>query len=171
MPQCINRPQWVKQYLQFLWGSFYRWKHIGWNCADDTVNIAYHNTFVSLQGNISIWNKILLKSFPNGLMHSIDYTPSMMTSWHGNTFHITDLLWRKSTGQISASIMTSSNGNIFRVTGPLCGEFTGHRWIPLTKASKVVLWCFLWSAPEQMVEQTRETLVIWNAIVLIMTSL
>ena len=28
--------------------------------------------------------------------------------------------------------MTSSNGNIFRVTGPLCGEFTGHRWIPLT---------------------------------------
>ena len=30
---------------------------------------------------------------------------------------------------------TSSNENIFRVTGPLCGEFTGHRWIPLTKAS------------------------------------
>ena len=26
--------------------------------------------------------------------------------------------------------MTSSNGNIFRVTGPLCGEFTGRRWIP-----------------------------------------
>ena len=25
---------------------------------------------------------------------------------------------------------TSSNGNIFRVTGPLCGEFTGPRWIP-----------------------------------------
>ena len=43
--------------------------------------------------------------------------------------------------------MTSSNGNIFRVTGPLCGEFTGHRWIPLTKASDVELWCFLWSAP------------------------
>ena len=30
--------------------------------------------------------------------------------------------------------MTSSNGNIFRVTGPLCGEFTGDRWIPRTKA-------------------------------------
>ena len=27
----------------------------------------------------------------------------------------------------------SSNGNIFRVTGPLFGEFTGHRWISLTK--------------------------------------
>ena len=43
--------------------------------------------------------------------------------------------------------MTSSNGKIFRVTGPLCGEFTGHRWIPLTKASDAELWCFLWSAP------------------------
>ena len=44
--------------------------------------------------------------------------------------------------------MTSSNGNIFRVTGPLCGEFTGRRWIPLTKASDAELWCFLWSLSE-----------------------
>ena len=45
------------------------------------------------------------------------------------------------------NMMTSSNGNIFRVTGPLCGEFTCHRCIPLTKASDAELWCFLWSAP------------------------
>ena len=38
--------------------------------------------------------------------------------------------------------MTSSNGNIFRVTGHLCGEFTGHRWIPHTKACNAGLWCF-----------------------------
>ena len=44
-------------------------------------------------------------------------------------------------------MMTSSNRNIFRVTGLLWGEFTGHRWIPLTKASDVEHWCFLWSAP------------------------
>ena len=44
------------------------------------------------------------------------------------------------------NMMTSSNGNIFRVTGPLCGEFTGPRWIPHTKASDAELWCFLWSA-------------------------
>ena len=25
-----------------------------------------------------------------------------------------------------------------------CGEFTGHRWIPRTKASDAELWCFLW---------------------------
>ena len=43
--------------------------------------------------------------------------------------------------------MTSSNGNIFRVTGHLCEEFTGLRWIPLTKASDAELWCLFWSVP------------------------
>ena len=38
------------------------------------------------------------------------------------------------------------------VTGPLCWEFTGHRWIPRTKASDAELWCFLRSAPEYTVE-------------------
>ena len=45
-------------------------------------------------------------------------------------------------------MMTSSNGNILRVTGHLCGEFTGHRWIPRSKASDAELWYFLWSASE-----------------------
>ena len=62
-------------------------------------------------------------------------------------------------------------GNNFRVTGPLCGEFTGHRCIPLTKACDAELWCFLWPAPEQKVEQTIETLVIWDAKAPIMTSM
>ena len=37
----------------------------------------------------------------------------------------------------------SSNENIFHITGHLCREFTGHRWIPRTKASNTELWCFL----------------------------
>ena len=49
---------------------------------------------------------------------------------------------------LPSEMMTSSNGNIFRVTGHLCGEFTGPRWIPHTKASGAELWCFLWSASE-----------------------
>ena len=49
-------------------------------------------------------------------------------------------------------MMPSSNGNIFRVTGHLCGEFTGYRWIPRTKASDAELWCFLWFAPGYTVE-------------------
>ena len=59
--------------------------------------------------------------------------------------------------------MTASNGNIFRVTGLLCGESTGHRWIPLTKASDVELWCFVWCAPEQTVKQTIDTPMISDA--------
>ena len=43
--------------------------------------------------------------------------------------------------------MTSSNGKIFSVAGPLCGEVTGHRWIPRTTASDAELLCFLWSEP------------------------
>ena len=31
------------------------------------------------------------------------------------------------------------------LTGPLCGEFTGQRWLPLSKVSDAELWCFLWS--------------------------
>ena len=56
------------------------------------------------------------------------------------------------TSWILQAMMTSSNGNIFRVTGHLCGEFTGPRWIPHTKASDAELWCFLWSASEWTVE-------------------
>ena len=69
------------------------------------------------------------------------------------------------------AMMTTSNGSIFRVTGPLWGEITGHRWIPLTKASNVDLWCSLWIAAEEPVEQLIETQVIGDAIVFIMTSL
>ena len=42
----------------------------------------------------------------------------------------------------------------FRVTGPLCGEFTRHRWIPLTKASGAELWCFLSSINKRLSKQS-----------------
>ena len=61
-------------------------------------------------------------------------------------------------------MMISSNGIIFRVTGNLCGEFTGHRWIPLIKDNDEELRYFLSSA-------TRLRLVIWDAIAPIMMSL
>ena len=57
------------------------------------------------------------------------------------------------------------------VIGPLCGEFTAYRWIPITKASDAELWWLLRSPPEQTVEQTMETPVIWDATLLIITSL
>ena len=59
------------------------------------------------------------------------------TAWnnYGNCIYMGWISTRK-------TLMTSSNGNIFRITGPLCGEFTGHWWIPFTKASDEELWCF-----------------------------
>ena len=41
----------------------------------------------------------------------------------------------------------------------------------LPKTSGAKLWCFLWSALEQKIEQTVETPVIWDAIAPIMTTL
>ena len=47
------------------------------------------------------------------------------------------------------NMMTSANGNVFRVTGPLCREFTGHRWIPRTKASDAELDVFFDLCPNK----------------------
>ena len=47
------------------------------------------------------------------------------------------------------------------------GVSTGHRWIPLTKASGTEIWF----APGQTFEQTLRKPVIWDTIALIMTSL
>ena len=43
--------------------------------------------------------------------------------------------------------------------------------VSLTKTSEVELWCFLWSAPQQMIEQTMEMPVIWDATTVFMMSL
>ena len=90
--------------------------------------------------------------------------------WPSNSNWSLANYWSSSGGVVGLYIffmMTSSNGNIFRLTGLLCGEFTGHRWIPLTKASSAELWCFLWPASESTVEQT----IVWDNIAPIMTLL
>ena len=49
--------------------------------------------------------------------------------------HSLHISWRSTHPLFPIFKMTPWHGNMFRVTGPLCGEFTGHWWIPLTKAS------------------------------------
>ena len=69
---------------------------------------------------------------------------------------------------ISRFMMTSSNGNIFRVTGHLCEEFNGYRLNPRTKASDAELWCFSWSAPEQMDNvKTWDGVMLWEEFIII----
>ena len=45
------------------------------------------------------------------------------------------------------------------------------KWEHFPHCCKVEFWCFLWCASEQTAEQTIEVPVIWDSIVLIMTSL
>ena len=61
--------------------------------------------------------------------------------------------------------------NPFRVTDPLCGEFTGRRWITLTNASNAELWCFrsqitrfmgpTWGPPESCRSKMGPMLAPW----------
>ena len=67
----------------------------------------------------------------------IAYVTSFLKRRHG--YHVT---------RGNRCMIMSSDGNIFHVTGHLCGEFTGSRWSPHTRASDAELWCLLWSAPE-----------------------
>ena len=50
------------------------------------------------------------------------------------------MYWKPSHVHAHISCWRHQNGNIFRVIGPLCGEFTGDRWITLTKTSDAELW-------------------------------
>ena len=96
--------------------------------------------------------------------HSVDasFTRSRLNRRKLNTYRERrPPSWENGTRQVPSQLPHSA----------LWGESTGHRWIPLTKASDAEFWCFLWPAPEQTVEQTIETPVIWDAIALIMTSL
>ena len=111
--------------------------------------------FVSLLVTSSILPKLL----PNptvlvtailslGFLYSL--VPNFVTSW---SILIEGILIRSGWQSLRTQrndrqmgiipMMTSSNGNIFRVTGYLCGEFTGSRWNPRTKASDAELWFFL----------------------------
>ena len=63
---------------------------------------------------------------------SVREHPNKIVGLWRNWKQINNKRWHPS--QSTSNMMTSSNWNIFRVTCPLYEEFTGHRWIPLTKA-------------------------------------
>ena len=101
------------------------WGRMGTLVAYPNVNNRWARIW-TCQANIVILNSPRIQVYI-----CVTWIPSHVIEWTGPSFK-----------------MTSSNGNIFRVTGHLCGEFTGPRWIPRTKASDAELWCLLWCAPE-----------------------
>ena len=64
--------------------------------------------------------------------------------YRSNTYAI---IYSLKSPKLRQFIMKSSKGGAFRVTSPLCGEFTGHRWIPLTKASdaEFLMFSLVWA--------------------------
>ena len=95
-----------------------------------------------MQYSLSRCNQFFVHLFPDGLVQLFD--GDLKAFWFCWWW------WRRcgdggTCMKKSMNMTASSNGNIFRVTGHLCREFTGHRWIPRTKASDAELWCFLWS--------------------------
>ena len=169
----------IKQQISVIWTrsqcssvmSYIRSIH-----TDSFVKYAQARSIYILKSHIQQYNSIL------GGQRAVSYwiyiakniarhiSLSKPKQWLMNNilYYFLTLKWQRSSRSV---MMTSSNGNIFRVTGPLWGEFTGQRWVPLTKANGAELWCFIWSAPKRMVEQTIETLVSLDTTMLIMTSL
>ena len=106
-----------------------------------------------------IWSFRLKKTaFNVSLIHWSRLGKGGYTSQTCSCIHI----WMLISVYFAFYMMTSSNENVVCVTNTLWGE---------PPASDAEFWCFLWFAPEQTVEETIETPVIWDAIVLIMTSL
>ena len=65
----------------------------------------------------------------------IQYVHIFIDALNGKTHHRNrTVVWINHLHTKRTFMMTSSNGNIFRVTGLFVREFTGHRWIPHTKA-------------------------------------
>ena len=175
MQKCDLRQRYCFQFLGkyiflrhiFAWSSHCTWWH------------HQMETFCKLLA-LYEWNPLVTDGFPSQrpAMRSFDVffdqrlnkqlSKQSRCWWFEMPSHS---LWCHCNDGMEHCMMTSSYGNILHVTGPLWVESTGHRWIPLTKASNAKLWCFLWSVPEQTVEQTIKMLVIWDAITLFMISL
>ena len=119
----------------------------------------YRNAISKITFNIPQWNEILSKF---GIRGTLDY---QRETWKGleNKWGLSGLI-----SAIGPGLAGGVGGVFFHVVilpslhhhddvikwkhfplhWPLCGEFTGHRWIPHTKATDAELSCFLWSTPK-----------------------
>ena len=79
-----------------------------------------------------------LKQILRWLQHAILPFPidAILTLPNGGPFHTIQY------SLVFIIIISWWHGNIFRVSGHLCGDFTGPRWIPHTKANDAELWYF-----------------------------
>ena len=98
----------------------------------------------------STHSETILNNFVKSFIRNNTQGPDNLSKRKHNKTVLWDILytlgswWRHQMELFSA---ICAGNTIFR---HLCWEFTGHRWIPRTKASDAELWCFLWSAPKRL---------------------
>ena len=122
--------------VAFTWGQFHM------KCSKYLSLLSWNITDWIIQPYLPGANQLMCKTH---FLSWVDFTKSIPSQPE----YFIYIAWGSGRVRIFIAMMMSSNGNIFRVTGPLWGESTGDPWIPLTKASDMELWCFLWSEPEQ----------------------
>ena len=137
--------------MKFKWTSYRRTSDVNmlYPCNTNEVDMRFINSSHEIHMKF-IW----ISNDLNFMLTSCELHKNYMTSslhytwiWLLASLLCTSYEWASESALIVSisgnHMMTSSNGDIFRVTGHLCGEFTGDRWIPCTKASDVELWCSL----------------------------
>ena len=140
-------------------------KEIHWNDGLHCKFIVYCNQFSQLL-NVSC----LLASLWPTRTHVISLSSVLLVYWYlvgsartiSSLFNLDDVI-----KQTFSALLALCAGN----SPVTVGGFTGHWWIPLTKASDADLWCFLWFTFEQTIEWTVDKPVIRDNIALTMKSL
>ena len=134
------------------------WMRAVWNFHRIWITMPYFS-LNGFQVMASLWCITLVTSrvTPGNIGFPYKRWIRVIVNWTRNSpksddAYIYKWTWPSLIGSGNGFMMTSSNRNIFRVAGRLCGGFTGHWWIPLTKASDAELSCFVWSALEQTIE-------------------
>ena len=104
----------ISELLRFIISSLVSSQRIYWP--------QFHASLLNRNILVYLLNRERFLSIPAAASSDVIYGNSLRSCWLSNET-LAPLA-------VELSWMTSSNGIIFRVTGPLCGEFTGHRWIP-----------------------------------------
>ena len=120
-----------------LWKIVLKWNHDHWRNSFEDIIYKICTIFLLRQGvraSVEVYRKCIwwLKAI------------LFFTIYNKMGFYYEILTYHPLTG---FSRWRHLMGTFAALLDICAGNFTGHRWIPFTKANDVGLWCFLWSAP------------------------
>ena len=145
MPYGITRPQWVK------WPEDVIWRQRSGSILALVMACCLTAPSHYLNQCPRLISKLLWHS-PESDLKLLPHLPGANAWWHHQmeTFSALMTLCEGNPPghQIKENIKAERHWSLW-------GESTSHRWIPLKKTSDSQLWCFLWSASVQKVEQLR----------------